>query len=290
MRNIVITTESGNDLPEHLIKENNIHIAPMYITMDGTAYADRSIPVQKVYDYYKSTSKVPTTSAVNIHDFETIFREIREKDPDSVIFHLAYSAVTTCSYQNAVIASEGMDDVYIVDCKNVSGGATAYIVKALELIRKRQTGLDESPESYKELAAELSELAGKIHFSFLPGNLNFLKAGGRVSNAAFLGAMLLRIKPLIEIKDGNLVVTKKYRGSTEKLVKKFMEDFVTENNISREALYIVTTEGISEAAIKLLHETADELGFKHHEINPCGLVITCHSGPGSMGIGGWEVS
>lgn len=286
MREIIITTESGNDLPPHLIEKYNIYVAPMYITMRDVCYADRSIPVQEVFDYYAETSKVPSTSAVNVQDFIDIFTKIRREHPGCVILHLAYSAITTCSCRNAEIAAKGFDDIYIADTKNVSGGSTAFIVKACELIHKRK----ETVTDYQALADEISSLAGDVHFSFLPGNLDYLKAGGRVSNAAYLGATLLRIKPLIELKDGQLIATKKYRGSTEKLVEKFMTDFVNDNNISREYLYMVSTGNLSKEVEDLMYATAKKLGFKGFEMNPCGLVITCHSGPASIGVGGWSVN
>lgn len=290
MKEIIITTESGNDLPQHLVDKYNIHVVPMHITMDGKTYDDQSIPVQNIYDYFDKTSKVPTTSAANVYDFITVFTKIREEYPDNPIFHLAYSAVTTCSYQNAQIAAEDFDNIYLIDTKNVTGGATAFIVKAVELIREREKTIDGSKESYESLAKELSEMASKIHFSFLPGNLNFLKAGGRLSNAAFLGAVLLRIKPLIEIIDGKLVATKKYLGSTDKLIPKFIQEFVTEHNISKKSLFVVATEGLAESAKQRIRETMEKLGVGQYELNPCGLVITCHSGPASIGIGGWEKS
>ncbi len=290
MKKIIITTESGNDVPKHLVDKYDIYVVPMHITMDNETYDDGSIPVQRVYDYFDKTSKVPTTAAANVYDFITVFDKIREKYPDSPIFHLAYSAVTTCSYQNAKIASEDYEDIYLIDTKNVTGGATAFVVRAAEMIRKAEPTLDGSKESYEKLAHEISNIAPKVHFSFLPGNLNFLKAGGRLSNAAFLGAMLLRIKPLIELIDGKLVATKKYLGSTEKLIPKFIEEFINEHNISKESIFIVATEGLSEAAKQRIRETLEKLKVKQFEINPCGLVITCHSGPASIGIGGWEAS
>lgn len=284
MREIIITTESGNDLPQHIIDKYNIYVAPMYITMRDVCYADRSIPVQEVFDYYKETSKVPSTSAVNIQDFIDLFTKIREEHPGCVIFHLAYSAVTTCSCRNAQLAAKDFEDIYFVDTKNVSGGSTAFIAKACSIIEQRK----DSVTDYQALADELSAMTPEVHFSFLPGNLDYLKAGGRVSNAAYLGATLLRIKPLIELKDGELIATKKYRGSTEKLVEKFLTDFVNDNDISREYLYLVTTGNLSKEAEDLMLATAKKLGFQGFELNHCGLVITCHSGPASIGVGGWS--
>ena len=70
---------------------------------------------------------------------------------------------------------------------------------------------------YKALADEIESWNKKVFCSFIPGNLDYLKAGGRVSNAAYLGATLLRLKPLIEIVDGKLLASKKYRGRLKNL-------------------------------------------------------------------------
>ena len=77
------------------------------------------------------------------------------------------------------------------------------------LIAKMQIALKECSET--EYWVE------KARFAFFPGDLEYLKAGGRVSNAAYLAATLLGLRPLIEILDGKLVGTKKYRGSSEKI-------------------------------------------------------------------------
>ena len=66
MREIIITTESGSDLPENLVKKYDIKVIPMHIVMDATSYADGTISVDKIYEYYNETKKIPTTSAVNV--------------------------------------------------------------------------------------------------------------------------------------------------------------------------------------------------------------------------------
>ena len=62
--------------------------------------------------------------------------------------------------------------------------------------------------------------------SFIPGNLEYLKAGGRLSNAAYLGATILKLKPLIEILNGKLVATKKFRGAMSHIAEKYLNEYL----------------------------------------------------------------
>ena len=86
MREIIISTESGSDLPENLVKKYDIKVIPMHIVMDGTSYADGTISVDKIYEYYNETKKIPTTSAVNVGEYIDFFTQIREEHPDCVYY------------------------------------------------------------------------------------------------------------------------------------------------------------------------------------------------------------
>lgn len=282
MRDIIISTESGSDLPESLIKKYNFKVVPMHIVMGDTAYQDGSISVDKVYDYYNETKKIPTTSAVNVGEYIDFFNQIREEYPDCVIMHLAYSSLASSTYQNAQIAIHDFDDIYLIDTQNVSGGCTAHLIKAYEIIQAKK----ESVTDYQALADEIQTWADKVFCSFIPGNLDYLKAGGRVSNAAYLGATLLQLKPLIEIVDGQLMASKKYRGAIEKFVDKYMEDYLNKHNVSRECLYLMYSKGLSQTALDRMKENAIRYGFKNYEYVMTGCVISCHSGPGAIGLAG----
>lgn len=282
MKNIIITTESGSDLPNHLAEQYQVKIVPMHIVIEDKSYADGSTPIETVYDYYKTSKKVPSTSAVNVGEYLEFFHKIRENDPDCIIMHMAYSSVASSTYQNAKIAIDTLDDVYLIDTQSVSGGCTAHIAKAYELIQQNRETTD-----YQGLADRIQNWSKKVFCSFIPGNLDYLKAGGRVTNAQYLGATLLNLKPLIEIVEGNLIAARKYRGSIEKLVDKYMEDFLNKHPLSRDCLYLMYSKGLSQTALDRMKENALRFGFKKTEYVMTGCVISCHSGPGAIGLAGY---
>jgi DegV family protein with EDD domain len=282
MKKIIILTESGADLPLDLVKSHNIEVVPMHVIMGGKSYADGSIEVTDVYDYYKRTKKIPSTSATNPDEYEGFYKKITEENPGCSILHVGYSSKPSCSYQNSIIASEGMKNVYHVDALNVSGGLAAIVLKAAELI-------EEYPQMPPvELIKNIESWAANTRVSFIPGDLEYLKAGGRVSNAAYLGGTLLQLKPMIEIVDGKLVSTKKYRGKISDIVEKYMKDYIDKYNMDREQIYLLYSLGLDENIKKHMYEIASEKGFKKIIWIQAGCMISAHSGPGAIGLAGFE--
>lgn len=283
MRNYIIVTESGADLPKDLAKLHNIYVLPMHVIMDDIDYKDGSIPVTDVYDYYKRTKKIPTTSATNPDEYQCVFEKIREENPDSIILYIGYTSKASCTYQNALIASEGMENVYHVDSLNVSGGEAAIILKAVELIEKYS---DIEPQ---ELIEEIESYVGMARVSFIPGNLEYLKAGGRLSNAAYVGASILQLKPLIEIVNGKLVATKKYRGIMSRVAEKYVNEYIDRYNFDKEQLYVLYSLGLEEQIKQRVESIIKEKGFEKIIWIQTGCVISTHGGPGAIGIAGFEV-
>ena len=282
MKKIIISTESGADLPLDLVKLHNIYVVPMHVVIDGIDYLDGSIPVTDVYDYHQRTKKIPSTSATNPKEYESFFQKINEENPDCIIINIAYTSKASCTYQNAAIAAEGNENIYLVDSLNVSGGNAAVVLKAVELVEKNPNILPE------DLIEEIKGYVKRTRASFIPGNLEYLKAGGRVSNAAFIGATLLQLKPLIEIVDGQLVGTKKYRGKMVRVAEEYFNEYIGRYNMDKEQIYFLYSLGLDEKIKKRMVEIAKEKGFKKITWIQTGCVISTHGGPGAFGIAGFE--
>lgn len=283
MRKFIIVTESGADLPEDFRKQYNIHVIPMHVVINEMDYKDGSIPVTDVYEYYKRTKKIPKTSAVNPNEYESIFKKITEENPDCVILHISYSSKASCTYQNALIGSDEIKNIYHIDSLNVSGGEAAIILKAAELIEKY-------PDiEAADLVKKIEYYVSRARVSFIPGNLEYLKAGGRLSNAAYLGASILQLKPLIEILNGKLVATQKFRGGMKRIAEKYLNEFIDRYNMDREQICFIFSVGLEEQIKQLMEEIAKKKGFKKIIWSQTGCVISTHSGPGAIGIAGFEI-
>lgn len=211
MGNYILVAESGADIPQELASKYSVRIVPMHVTFGDVTKDDGAFPTEEVFAYYEKTKKIPRTSGSSPRDFEKVFDEIHEQYPDHHILHLAYSAATTCSYQSALIAAQKRDYVTSIDTKHVTIGQGMVVLSLADYLNRH-------PDcSLEEAVKAARDFCGQSRMCFFPGDLAYLKAGGRVSNAAYLGARVLSITPLIELKDGKLIATKKYRGKMERI-------------------------------------------------------------------------
>ena len=247
-----------------------------------TTVDDMTFHPEKIREYYKETGKLPTTSGSVPEDFTQIYDEIHEKYPEAQILYLAYSAVTTCSYQSGVIAAEGRDYIHFVDTKQVSVGISNVVVEMAKI-------LEENPEMTIEAAVEkANELVDHAKMCFMPDNLEFLRAGGRVSNVAYLGSRILNLHPTIEILDGKLVATKKYRGKMTKVSAQMIRDYAEHYNLRRDHLWIVYTIGLSREVRESIEGAIRECGFESCTWVQAAGVITTHGGPAAFGLAGFS--
>ena len=283
MRRIILTTESGADLPEELADKHNVQVVPMHVIMDGQDYLDGTLPVTDIYDYYERTKKIPSTTSTNSHEYLEFFKKIKSDFPDCIIIHIGYTSKASSSFQNAIIATEELDDIFLIDALNVTGGLTAIVMYAVTLLEK-EPSIDPA-----QLVAKIESKVPKSRLAFVPGSLEFLRAGGRVSNLAYLGGALLKIKPRIELMDGNLVSTKKYRGKMEIVSEKLFRDYLGQYNMDKEQLYLIYSIGLDEKIKQRMDEIAKETGFKNVTWIQAGAMISTHAGPGGIGIAGLEI-
>ena len=283
MSKIILVAETGSDITTELAQRYSIQMVPMHVAFDDTTIDDGTFPAQQIVDFYKSTGRLPRTSGSTPEDFVSVFDRIHAEHPDAHILYLAYSAVTTCSYQSAVIASEDRDYITMLDTRQVSVGQAAVVV---ELAKYLQANPDATID---EAVSVANDLISRANMCFLPDNLEFLRAGGRVSNAVALGSRILSLHPTIEILNGKLTATKKYRGKMEKVAAQLVRDYAETYNLSRETpLWVIYTVGLSESVKQAVEQTALECGFKEVEWVLAHGVITTHGGPAAIGIAGFS--
>lgn len=280
---ILITAETGSDITKELAAQLGIVLIPMHVSMGSETLNDGTFPPEDVCAYYDRTGKVPTTSGSTPYDFESVYDAIFARDPDTQILHLAYSAVTTCSYHSCELAVEGKPyakNVRIVDTKHVSVGQCAVVTAV-------SAWLDAHPEAtLDEAAAAAGKISSRTKMCFIPRNLDYLRAGGRVSNAVALVGNLLQLHPCIEIIDGRLIAGKKYRGKLGKQAPALLREFAAKHNLQKDHIYFINTPYMDEAVRTALDAEAAAMGFRKITWVKTGCVITCHGGPGAFGIVG----
>ncbi len=281
MSRIILMAESGSDITPELAKENGIVIVPMHVSFGGETRDDGAFPTTEMFDFYKKHRELPRTSGCTPHDFEATFERLDRECPGASILYLAYSASTTCSMQSALVAGEGRENFVAIDTKSVAAGQAAVVLTTARYLREH------SEATLDEAAAFVNSLIAKIRMGFIPGDLDYLRAGGRVSNAAYLGAKILGLHPLIEIQDGKLLSTKKYRGGMERVVCRMAKEFPAAQGLETDVLWLIYGAGLSETVMREVETILHGQGYANLSWVETGCVIAAHSGPGSFGIVGF---
>ena len=210
MPDYIIATSSTSDLTRTWLDEHSIPFIPYTYTVGRDLYEDdcREESRDRVYAGMRM-GDILKTSMINEFVYEDFFRGLLDTGKD-VIF-LDMSQKMSVSFENAMRAAavvrEDYPDrkLYIMDTLCISGGL-GLLVK--NMVRRMEEGM-----SFDEVIAWGEENKLKIAHRFTVDDLNYLKAGGRVSNASALVGSILSIKPVLYVPDrGTLDVAKKVRG------------------------------------------------------------------------------
>lgn len=282
MRHIILSTESGADIPQHLVKKYFVQIVPMNIKMDGLNYMDGQISVHEILAYHLRTKMAPLTAPASVQEYETFFKGIFDKNPQCAIVHICYTSKASLSFKNACIAAERFENIYIVDGKNVTGGLATVVLYAAEQIEN-----DPQIEVLR-LVELLEKVIPKVRFKFVAGNEDFLVAGGRVNNLTSTSEAFTTKQPCIELVNGSVVSTKSYSGKTETIVQELIQDFLEKYPVCRKQLTVMYSLGLSESIQHSVNEYLKEKGFEKVIWMEAGAIISTHTGPGGFGITGIE--
>lgn len=274
---IKITTDSTGDLSPEQLQKYNISVIPLYITKNELSFRDGiDITPEQIFEDAERTGELYKTAAINISDYICHFSEYL-KEYDAVIHLDIGSGFSTC-YQNACIAAESFENIYVVDSHNLTVGTGTLAIDAAVMAAE---GL--SPQ---DIVNKLNRTTAKIDTSFILDKLNFLHMGGRCSGIAALGANLLNLKPCIEVVDGKMVVGKKYRGNLDKVAYNYAKNRLSNiDSIDPRRIFIVYTRGIDEITVSSVRKAVKEAGI-FNAVLECyaGCTISSHCGPNTIGI------
>ena len=274
--NIKITTDSTCDLSNELLTANNIGLIRLIVTKDNEEFLDNAtITPADIFAHVAAGGDLCKTAALGVGAYQDEFAKYA-CDYDAVI-HISLGSGFSSSYQNACLAADEFENVRVVDSQNLSTGHGLVVLKACELAK--------SCDNLDSIVDTLQSYTEKVEASFVVENLTYLVKGGRCSSAAALGANLLNLKPCIEVKGGKMSVGKKYRGSFDKCLSNYVKDRLTNrDDLDYETIFITHTP-VSDSALNGVKAAVAELGnFRNTYETEAGCTISCHCGPGTLGI------
>ncbi|MBO5868456.1 MAG: DegV family protein [Oscillospiraceae bacterium] len=276
-----IITDTCCDFPAAMYDELGLvvcKLAVLYKEQEIREYTEEWL--KEFFDGMRQGTAYATTAAVNMDEWKAAIEPVLQEGNDALV--LSFSSGLSCTYQNATLAAEELQETYpdrkinVVDtlCASLGQGLLVYYA-----CQKRDEGL-----TLEELTAWVEETKLKVCHWVIADDLMHLKRGGRISAATAIAGTLLQIKPVIHVdNEGHLVNVAKARG--RKSAIQLICDKVGQTGIPGENDTIFICHGDCEEDAKQLAEKLKEkYGTKKVFYYYIGAVIGAHTGPGVMAV------
>ena len=276
MKKVKITCDSTCDLTPELYARCNADVMPLEINLGGEYYRDSvDITAEKIFEYVSATGVLPKTAAISAANYSKLFEKYTSKG--YAVIHINISSEFSSCYQNACLAAAQLEDVYVIDSRNLSSGSGHLVMAAAELAEE---GLDAA-----EIADRLNEMKEKLDVSFVIQTLDYLKKGGRCSSIVALGASILQLCPEIEVVDGAMRVRRKYRGKMRKTITDYVKGRLEgRDDIDTKRIFI-THSGVPAEIVEDIKSLVASLhAFDEIIETRAGCTVSSHCGPNCLGV------
>lgn len=274
---IKIVTDSAADIPKSIAEELDIEILPFMINIDGKQIvADKNLTPQEFYKMVENCVEIPSTSQMSPADLEDIYRKIGS---ENTIIHITMSARgsginNTSNLVAAQLNDEGFD-ITVIDSGKFTMIIGDTVIKAAKMAR--------SGASKQEIIDFANENYARDTAYFLVDDLTFLKKGGRIKATTMAISKVLDIKPILFINDGLVEATRKVRGLKKSL--SVLVDFIEERMENPEENEVMILDSDAPDKVEVIEEMIRErIKPKAITYAKIGPVITCHAGPGLVGV------
>ncbi|MGC7873365.1 DegV family protein [Desulfosporosinus sp. SYSU MS00001] len=276
---IRLIVDSTCDFPDEIMEKYDILMLPLHVILNGNDYRDKvEITTDEVFLAMRS-GVLPKTSQVSPSDVSQIFQTCCDRGEDFI--YLAFSAALSGTYQLAETVLSEFKSKYrdrnmqVIDSKS---GSVAIGLIALQAAKMIEAGY-----GFEAITRHISYLTEHVEHVFTIADIGWLVKGGRITKLQGMLGSLLDVRPILEVKNGLLHLSKKARGSQKAL------NMVADTMVER-------IEGFPEQIIGIAHSDnlpgaedlknllAEKLGTKNFIISKIGCVLGSHLGIGGLGL------
>lgn len=286
MKDYQIFSDSSCDTPPSLLMESDVVLVPFYVTFDQENYFRENVEItnKEFYEKLNTGNVFPKTSLPSVQDYITVFEDAINADKD--VLCICISQKFSGSYQSAInaklILSEKYPDANIVIIDSIQATAGQGLV-VLQAAQMRKAGY-----ALIDTVSRLEDLKSTARIMFTVDTLEYLAKGGRIGKATSLAGNMLNLKPLIQLKEAELIPYSNVRGrkkSLDKVLSMVEEHFKEsgENYSDYDFCFANATtldelEAFKPRVEALIGKTIDYPVFK------IGVTIGTYTGPGAIGV------
>lgn len=271
---IKIVTDSSADLPEEVTKELGITVVPLYVRFGNDVYRDGiEISGDEFYRRLQSDPIHPSTIQPSPQDFFDVYKKLGPEADGIVSIHISNKLSGTCNsaLQGKKMIEEGCP-IEVLDSQTLTMGLGLIVMAAAKAAK--------AGRSIPEVVDEVKQMIPRVHLLFTLDTLKYLALGGRIGKAKALLGAVLNVKPILAIKEGEVVPAGQVRSRSKGIDRLF--DFV-QGASSIQDLAIIYNTTLNEA--QTLAEHIAPLFAKEQIMTArLGPMLGVHAGPGALAI------
>ena len=271
---IKVVTDSVSDLPPALAQANDISVIPCYVVIGSETYKDGvEITADRFYSRLPDLPRLPSTSQPTIADFQETYQRLLDQGHQIVSVHV--SAKLSGTLNSAAQAKSALGDpseIEIIDSQSASAPMGLAVLDAARIARESA----DFPEVVRQVRQSLQK-----HYGFvMVDTLEYLQKGGRIGKAqAFVGGML-KVKPILTIRDGEVHPVERPR-SLEKAKNRLVELAQTLAPI-RQVNISYSTDRVQALGIRA--QLAELVPPEYLVESRFGPVLGTYVGPNALGV------
>lgn len=286
MKDYQIFSDSSCDIPASLIQEHDICLIPFYVTFDQENYYKENIDITNEAFYKKlgESGIFPKTSLPSVHDYINVFTPVLKEGRDCLC--LCLTQKFSGSYQSAVnaklILSEKYPDsrIEIVDTIQATAGQGLTVLQAAYM---KEAGC-----SMEQVIERLGEIKSSSRIMFTVDTLEYLAKGGRIGKVTSLAGTMLNLKPMIQLKEAELVPYSKVRGRRKSLdaILPMVEEYFKQTGDSYDDYDFAMANATTPEETLAVKERLEELIGRSvsYPVFQIGVTIGTYTGPGAVGV------
>jgi len=273
MPGVHIVTDSACDLSDELVKEHNVLVVPLTIRFGDEELEDRrQLTPSEFWERCRGKGALPETAAPSPGAFQAAFQQAVDEGAEGVLC-LTISSKVSGTYASAVTAADTFSaaPVRVVDTFSLTMGQGLLVIAAAE-DAVGGMGLD-------DLVAATEDRSGRTRIYGVIGGLEHLQRGGRIGGARALLGSLLNIKPVIQLKDGEVAEESKQRTRARALAY-LTEKVKADAPVERIAVADGACDDFRDVLASMEQIATD------HPLLPVelGPVVGTHAGPNTVGV------
>lgn len=276
---IKIISDSTCDLSKELVERYDVEVIPLHILLGEDDFEDgRGITPDEIYRWADENKAVPKTAACNQEYVKQVFEKYLEQGMEIICFSISSQMSSTYNVMRLVAQLLGGESkISVIDSASLSTGVGLQVVEAAEMARQGK--------SRSEIVAHIESIKPLVSASFVVDTLTYLHRGGRCSGVSAMLGSTLKIHPQINVEEGKMHPSRKYRGRMSRVIASYMEDQKEALQNARKERVFITHSGCEQEIIDSLHDQLKAMNhFDEIFVTRAGCVISSHCGPGTLGV------